>query len=41
MATARALRRNLHSDVDNYPKDIRELKQYLFVLQEGQKIVAV
>jgi len=28
-ATAYALRRNLHSDVDAFPKDVRELLQYL------------
>jgi luciferase family oxidoreductase group 1 len=41
MATARALRRNLHSDVDNYPDDIRELQHYLAPPQTGQNIVAV
>ena len=41
MATARALRRNLHSDVDNYPEDIRELQHYLAPPQQGQSIVAV
>jgi luciferase family oxidoreductase group 1 len=41
MATARALRRNLNSEVDNYPEDIRELQHYLAAPQEGQNIVAV
>ena len=41
MATARALRRNLHSDIDNYPEDIRELQHYLATPQPGQNIVAV
>lgn len=41
MATARALRRNLNSDVDNYPDDIRELQHYLAAPQAGQNIVAV
>lgn len=41
MATARALRRNLHSDVDSYPDDIRELQHYLSTPQTGQNIVAV
>jgi luciferase family oxidoreductase group 1 len=41
MATARALRRNIHSDVDNYPADIRELQHYLGTPQLGQNIVAV
>jgi len=41
MATARALRRNLNSDSDNYPKDIRELQHYLATPQAGQNIVAV
>jgi luciferase family oxidoreductase group 1 len=41
MATARALRRNLASDVDNYPADIRELQHYLGAPQTGQNIVAV
>ena len=41
MATARALRRNLNSEVDNYPEDIRELQHYLAAPQAGQHIVAV
>lgn len=41
MATARALRRNQISDVDNYPEDIRELQHYLGTPQAGQNIVAV
>jgi luciferase family oxidoreductase group 1 len=41
MATAHALRRNLHSDVDSYPEDIRELQHYLATPQEGQRVVAI
>jgi luciferase family oxidoreductase group 1 len=41
MTTARALRRNLASDVDNYPDDIRELQHYLAAPKMGQNIVAV
>ncbi|MEP1447353.1 MAG: LLM class flavin-dependent oxidoreductase [Paraglaciecola sp.] len=41
MATARALRRNLTSEVDNYPEDIRELQHYLGKPTDGQNIVAV
>jgi luciferase family oxidoreductase group 1 len=41
MATARALRRNLSTEVDNYPADIRELQHYLGAPQAGQNIVAV
>ncbi|WP_339724337.1 LLM class flavin-dependent oxidoreductase [uncultured Paraglaciecola sp.] len=41
MATARALRRNLTSEVDNYPEDIRELQHYLGEPKVGQNIVAV
>lgn len=41
MATARALRRNSNSDVDNYPDDIRELQHYFAEPQAGQNIVAI
>lgn len=41
MTTARALRRNLASEVDNYPADIRELQHYLGDTQAGQNIIAV
>ena len=41
MATARALRRNLQSNVDSYPEDIQELQHYLGTPQDGQPIVAV
>jgi luciferase family oxidoreductase group 1 len=41
MATAHALRRNLNSDVDNYPEDIRELQHYLGAPQKGQRVIAV
>jgi luciferase family oxidoreductase group 1 len=41
MATARALRRNIHTGVDDYPADIRELQHYLAAPESGQNIVAV
>ena len=41
MATARALRRNLNADAENYPEDIRELQHYLAAPQSGQNIIAV
>jgi len=41
MATARALRRKLHSDVDDYPDDIIELQRYLGTPAAGQKTIAV
>lgn len=41
MATARALRRNLQSDVDDYPRDVRELQHYLAEPKAGQSIIAV
>jgi len=41
MATAKALRRNLNADADNYPEDIRELQHYLAAPQSGQNIIAV
>nr|WP_297348430.1 LLM class flavin-dependent oxidoreductase [uncultured Glaciecola sp.] len=41
METAHALRRNLNSDVDSYPEDIRELQHYLAAPQEGQRVVAI
>jgi luciferase family oxidoreductase group 1 len=41
MATARALRRNLSCEVENYPEDIRELQHYLGTPKAGQNIVAV
>ncbi|WP_299082232.1 LLM class flavin-dependent oxidoreductase [uncultured Paraglaciecola sp.] len=41
MATARALRRNFTSEVDNYPEDIKELQGYFGAPQAGQNILAV
>jgi len=41
METAHALRRNLNSDVDSYPEDIRELQHYLAAPQERQRVVAI
>ena len=41
MATAKALRRNLTSNVDNYPNDIKELQSYLGAPEPNQKIVAI
>jgi luciferase family oxidoreductase group 1 len=41
MATARALRRDLNSPVDEYPQTIRELQAYLGVKQNEQGIHAV
>lgn len=41
LATARALRRHLATEVDNYPEDIRELQHYLSPPKAGQNIVAV
>ena len=38
MATARALRRNLQSDVDSYPEDIRELQHYLGELLLARRV---
>lgn len=41
MATAKALRRNLNNDVDNYPDDILTLQHYLGTPEQRQSIVAV
>lgn len=41
MATANALRRDLNVGVDDYPKNIRELQQFLGPIQQQQKIKAV
>lgn len=41
LATARALRRHLATEVDNYPEDIRELQHYLSPPKAGQNTVAV
>jgi luciferase family oxidoreductase group 1 len=41
MLTARALRRNLAGDVDNFPNDVVELMNYFAPAQEGQRVRAV
>ncbi|OJF69736.1 alkane 1-monooxygenase [Alteromonas sp. V450] len=41
MATARALRRNLQSNVDSYPEDIKALQQYFGDPEPGQPVIAV
>ena len=41
MATARALRRNLASDVDQFPQDVLELMHYFEEPEPGQAVVAV
>lgn len=40
-ATARALRRNLSSNPDEFPQDVMELQQYFAAAEPGQRIVAV
>lgn len=40
-ATAYALRRNLHSDVDQFPRDVVELMHYFDPVSPGQKVQAV
>jgi luciferase family oxidoreductase group 1 len=40
-ATARALRRNLASNPDEFPQDVMELIQYFAPAEPGQRIVAV
>ena len=39
--TAQALRRNLQSDVDDFPRDVVELQHYLGATQPGQRVMAV
>jgi luciferase family oxidoreductase group 1 len=39
--TAYALRRNLHSDIDTFPRDVVELKGYFEDPQPGQRVRAV
>ena len=39
--TSRALRRNLHGDMDSFPRDVLELLAYLDEPQEGQRVQAV
>ncbi len=41
MATARALRRTLQGDVDNFPQDVLELQAWFRPAEEGQRIRAV
>ena len=41
IATARALRRNLQSNVDSYPEDIKALQQYFGDTEPGQPVIAV
>ncbi|MBC3766239.1 LLM class flavin-dependent oxidoreductase [Neptunicella marina] len=41
MATIRALRRDMHSQVDTYPDDIRELQRYLAEEQANQQVIAM
>lgn len=38
--TAQALRRNLHSNPDEFPQDVLELMSYLAPAQAGQRVVA-
>ena len=39
--TARALRRNLHGDVDSFPQDVMELLSYFRPVQPGQAVCAI
>ncbi len=39
--TARALRRNLESDPDQFPEDVIELMRYLAPAQPGQRVLAI
>jgi len=41
MLTARALRRNLSGDVDQFPRDVVELMSYFKPVEEGQRVQAV
>ncbi len=41
MATARALRRTLNSDVDSFPQDVLELQAWFQPAEEGQRLRAV
>lgn len=41
MLTARALRRNLSGDVDQFPRDVVELMSYFKPAEEGQRVQAV
>ena len=40
-ATAHALRRNLHSDVNQFPRDVLELQHYFAAPDPGQKVRAI
>jgi luciferase family oxidoreductase group 1 len=40
-ATARALRRNLDSDPDQFPQDVLELMRYLAPAEPGQRVLAI
>jgi luciferase family oxidoreductase group 1 len=40
-STARALRRNLASNPDEFPQDVMELMQYFAPVEPGQRIVAI
>ena len=39
--TAQAMRRNLHSSGDEFPRDVMELMHYFKPAEEGQRVVAV
>jgi luciferase family oxidoreductase group 1 len=39
--TARALRRNLHADIDTFPQDVIELMSYFRPAQPGQAVCAI
>ncbi|MGO9995467.1 MAG: LLM class flavin-dependent oxidoreductase [Steroidobacteraceae bacterium] len=39
--TARALRRNLESDPDQFPQDVIELMRYLAPVEPGQRVLAI
>jgi luciferase family oxidoreductase group 1 len=41
MSTARALRRGMNSNVDDYPNHIQELRHYLTAKDEGQAVIAI
>ncbi len=41
MLTARALRRNLSGDVDQFPRDVVELLSYFKPVEDGQRVQAV
>jgi luciferase family oxidoreductase group 1 len=41
MVTAGALRRDLHAGVDDFPRDVMQLRNYFAVPNEGQRVLAV